>query len=108
MKDKQNVCILMESADNIVFGAFISSKIKEKVYQLQYTGLCKFLFSFKNNKPMKFNLINPYLTEDDNTINFYNVTNSPYVAVVSAIFGAEDIEKSTALLKERVKVVVEK
>ena len=30
------------------------------------------------------------------------------VAVVSAIFGAEDIEKATALLKERVKAVVEK
>ena len=29
------------------------------------------------------------------------------VAVVSAIFGAEDIEQATALLKERVKVVVE-
>ncbi|MEE1087149.1 MAG: thiamine phosphate synthase [Schaedlerella sp.] len=29
------------------------------------------------------------------------------VAVVSAIFGAEDIEKATALLKERVKAVVE-
>ena len=29
------------------------------------------------------------------------------VAVVSAIFGAEDIEKATALLKERVKTVVE-
>lgn len=29
------------------------------------------------------------------------------VAVVSAIFGAEDIEKTTALLKERVKAVVE-
>ena len=28
------------------------------------------------------------------------------VAVVSAIFGAEDIEKATALLKERVKTVV--
>ena len=30
------------------------------------------------------------------------------VAVVSAIFGAEDIEKATTLLKERVKAVVEK
>ena len=30
------------------------------------------------------------------------------VAVVSAIFGAEDIEKATALLKERVKTVVKK
>ena len=30
------------------------------------------------------------------------------VAVVSAIFGAEDIEKATALLKEQVKAVVEK
>ena len=30
------------------------------------------------------------------------------VAVVSAIFGADDIEKATALLKERVKTVVEK
>lgn len=29
------------------------------------------------------------------------------VAVVSAIFGAEDIEKATALLKERVKAVIE-
>ena len=29
------------------------------------------------------------------------------VAVISAIFGAEDIEKATALLKERVKAVVE-
>ena len=29
------------------------------------------------------------------------------VAVISAIFGAEDIEKATALLKERVKTVVE-
>ena len=29
------------------------------------------------------------------------------VAVVSAIFGAENIEKATALLKERVKTVVE-
>jgi len=30
------------------------------------------------------------------------------VAVVSAIFGADDIEKATALLKERVKTVMEK
>ena len=30
------------------------------------------------------------------------------IAVISAVFGADDIEKATALLKERVKAVVEK
>ena len=41
--------------------------------------------------------------------NVYEIKGSSVsgVAVVSAIFGAEDIEKATALLKERVKAVVE-
>ena len=54
--NKQNLIFLIETDDNIKFGGFISSKI-DKYYPPYFVYDEKaFVFTFKDNKPMKFNI----------------------------------------------------
>ena len=51
--NKQNLLFLIETDENIKFGGFISSKIY-KYYFISDEN--SFLFTFKDNKPMKFDI----------------------------------------------------
>ena len=56
IKNKQNLLFLIEFENiNIKFGGFISSKI-DKFYPSSISDENAFIFTFKDNKPMKFNI----------------------------------------------------
>ena len=52
---KENLLFLIETEDNIKFGGFISSKI-DKYHPIPISDENAFVFTFKDNKPMKFNI----------------------------------------------------
>ena len=53
--NKSNLIFLIETDENIKFGGFISSKI-DKYYPYFISDENAFVFTFKDNKPMKFNI----------------------------------------------------
>ena len=53
--NKQNLLFLIETDDNIKFGGFISSKIDKIKKTISDSNA--FLFTFEDNKPMKFDIL---------------------------------------------------
>ena len=71
--NKQNLIFLIESDDNIKFGGFISSKIDE--YEKWISDENAFLFTFKDNNQMKFD-IKKDMKKDDEFFVFHKSSNN--------------------------------
>ena len=54
ISNKENLLFLIKSNLNVVFGGFVSKQIKE--YDEYFLDPSEFLFSFKNNEPIKIDL----------------------------------------------------